>query len=154
MLGRALKQLPVSGPQVVAARTMYQNPYIARFKRKSEVSPDFHKKTTGLTGLFVNEHPHHTLKVVYGRILRSLQQIPATAAYRRYTEEIVSRRLQLVENEPDIPKLEEKIGMGQIEEVIEQAEFELQTVRAIIDSKAWEPLVEAPQKNQWRWPVA
>lgn len=44
--------------------------------------------------------------------------------------------------------------MGQIEEVIEQAELELQTVRAIIDSKAWEPLVEAPQTNQWRWPIA
>lgn len=44
MLTRALKQLPVSGPQIVAARTMYQNPYIARYKQKTEVSPDFHKK--------------------------------------------------------------------------------------------------------------
>lgn len=48
--------------------------------------------------MFVNEHPHHTLKVVYGRILRSLQQIPATAAYRRYTEEVIVQRLNLVEN--------------------------------------------------------
>uniref|UniRef100_A0A7E4V8S9 NADH dehydrogenase [ubiquinone] 1 alpha subcomplex subunit 5 n=1 Tax=Panagrellus redivivus TaxID=6233 RepID=A0A7E4V8S9_PANRE len=140
--------------QITPARFMYQNPYIFRFKKKNEVSPDFHKKTTGLTGLFVNEHPHHTLKVIYGRILRSLQQIPATSAYRKYTEDIVSNRLSLVENESDIQKLENKIGMGQIEEVIEQAELELETVRAIIDSKAWEPLVEAPAANQWRWPVA
>lgn len=46
----------------------------------------------------MNEHPHHTLKIVYGRILRALQQVPATAAYRRYTEEIINHRLNLVEN--------------------------------------------------------
>lgn len=47
MLARTLRKLPVSqGQQVIAARTMYQNPYIARFKRKNEVSPDFHKKVT------------------------------------------------------------------------------------------------------------
>lgn len=56
--------------------------------------------------------------------------------------------------EPDIQKLEDKIGMGQIEEVIEQAEYELQTVRSMIDTKAWEPLVDAAPKNQWRWPIA
>ncbi|KAE9554757.1 hypothetical protein FO519_002018 [Halicephalobus sp. NKZ332] len=155
MLAQTLKKIPLADVhRVVAARSMYNNPYIFRFKKKNEVSPDFHKKTTGLTGLFVNENPHHTLKIVYGRILRALQQIPATAAYRRYTEEIINQRLSLVENEPDIEKLEDKIGMGQIEEVIEQAEYELQTTRAIIDSKAWEPLLESPPKNQWRWPVA
>lgn len=44
--------------------------------------------------------------------------------------------------------------MGQIEEVIEQAQYELEATRAIIDSKAWEPLVEAPTQSQWRWPIA
>lgn len=44
--------------------------------------------------------------------------------------------------------------MGQIEEVIEQAEFELDAVRSIIEHKAWEPLVEKPDANQWRWPIA
>uniref|UniRef100_A0A0N5AA21 Complex I subunit B13 n=1 Tax=Syphacia muris TaxID=451379 RepID=A0A0N5AA21_9BILA len=133
---------------------MYNNPYIARFKERSKVSPNFHKQTTGLTGLFVNEHPHHTLKTVYGRILQVLQKIPETAAYRKYTEEIVKRRLALVQQEPDIQKLEEKIGMGQIEEVIQQAEYELQTARSIYESKAWEPLVEEPPADQWKWPVA
>lgn len=44
--------------------------------------------------------------------------------------------------------------MGQIEEVIEQAQGELEATRAVIDSKAWEPLIEAPPQNQWRWPIA
>ncbi|VDD96110.1 unnamed protein product [Enterobius vermicularis] len=132
---------------------MYKNPYITRFKERSKVSPDHFKKGTGLTGLFVNEHPHHSLNVVYGRILRILQSMPESAAYRKYTEEIVKRRLALVEQEPDIQKLEEKIGMGQIEEVIQQAEYELQAARAILQSKAWEPLVEKPPEDQWKWPI-
>ena len=55
--------------------------------------------------------------------------------------------------EEDIQKLEKKIGMGQIEEVIEQAEYELKAARAILNSKAWEPLPEKPALEQWRWPV-
>ncbi|PIO52512.1 ETC complex I subunit region [Teladorsagia circumcincta] len=133
---------------------MYRNPYIARFKERSKVSPDFYKKTTGLTGLFVNEHPHRTLNVIYCRILKALEQIPPSAAYRKYTEAIVKQRLALVQSEDSIPALEEKIGMGQIEEVIEQAEMELEAARAIIESKAWEPLVEPAPKGQWDWPIA
>uniref|UniRef100_A0A1I7XK93 NADH dehydrogenase [ubiquinone] 1 alpha subcomplex subunit 5 n=1 Tax=Heterorhabditis bacteriophora TaxID=37862 RepID=A0A1I7XK93_HETBA len=137
---------------------MYQNPYINRFKAKSKVSSEFPKKTTGITGLFVNEHPHRTLSVVYGRILRALQQIPEDAAYRKYTEAIVKQRLFLVQSENSIEKLEEKIGMGQIEEVIEQmsfikAEYELEATRAVIEAKAWEPLVEQAPKGQWAWPI-
>ncbi|VDK40064.1 unnamed protein product, partial [Anisakis simplex] len=57
----------------------------------------FSLESTGLTGLFVNEHPHRALTVVYGRILRSLEQMPVNAAYRQYTEQIVKRRLALVQ---------------------------------------------------------
>ena len=55
-------------------------------------------QTTGLTGLLVEERPHHLLKLIYGRLLRALQDMPPTAAYRRYTEEMVMQRLSLVEN--------------------------------------------------------
>ncbi|CAI5448259.1 unnamed protein product [Caenorhabditis angaria] len=134
-------------------RTMYENPYINRFKARSKVSEDFHKKSTGITGLFVNENPHRALTVVYGRILRAVEQMPQDSAYRKYTEAIVKQRLALVQSEDNIERLEQKIGMGQIEEVIEQAELELETTRNILDSKAWEPLVEAAPKGQWAWPV-
>ncbi|WKX89650.1 hypothetical protein Q1695_008922 [Nippostrongylus brasiliensis] len=118
--------------QQLAIRNMYNNPYVARFKQRSKVSPDFYKKTTGLTGLFVNERPHRTLKVVYSRILKALEQIPPTLL---------------------TGTLKEKIGMGQIEEVIEQAEYELEVARAILESKAWEALVEEAPKGQWNWPI-
>ncbi|VDN60092.1 unnamed protein product [Dracunculus medinensis] len=110
-------------------------------------------QTTGLTGLFVNENPHRSLKIVYGRILRTLEEIPVSAAYRKYTEQVIKRRLAIVEQESDIEKLEQKIGMGQVEELIEQAEYELQAARAVLDNKAWEDLVEVAPEEQWRWPI-
>lgn len=34
--------------------------------------------------------------------------------------------------------------MGQLEEVIEQAEYELEAARSILNNRAWEPLVDKP----------
>lgn len=53
-------------------------------------------QTTGLTGLAVALNPHHTLGVLYGKILRALQKMPAGAAYRKYTEQIVKERAEVV----------------------------------------------------------
>jgi NADH dehydrogenase (ubiquinone) 1 alpha subcomplex subunit 5 len=55
-------------------------------------------QTTGLTGLAVANNPHHTLAVLYGKILRALQKMPSSAAYRKYTEEIVNERSQVVKS--------------------------------------------------------
>lgn len=61
----------------------------------------FFQVTTGLTGLAVAQNPHHTLSVLYAKILRSLQNIPNDAAYRKYTEQIIKERAAAV-NEVDI----------------------------------------------------
>jgi NADH dehydrogenase (ubiquinone) 1 alpha subcomplex subunit 5 len=53
-------------------------------------------QTTGLTGLAVTNNPHHTLTVLYGKILRALQKMPSSAAYRKYTEDIINQRAQAV----------------------------------------------------------
>lgn len=55
-------------------------------------------QTTGLTGLAVAVNPHHTLGALYNKILRALNKMPASAAYRRHTEEVVKKRLNAVEN--------------------------------------------------------
>ncbi|XP_070279923.1 NADH dehydrogenase [ubiquinone] 1 alpha subcomplex subunit 5 isoform X2 [Myotis yumanensis] len=111
------------------------------------------KKTTGLVGLAVCETPHERLRILYTKILDVLEQIPKNAAYRKYTEEITNERLAMVKAEPDVKKLEDRLQGGQIEEVILQAENELSLARKMIQWKPWEPLVDEPPANQWKWPI-
>ncbi|XP_058883219.1 NADH dehydrogenase [ubiquinone] 1 alpha subcomplex subunit 5-like isoform X1 [Acipenser ruthenus] len=109
--------------------------------------------TTGLVGLAVSQNPHERLRILYSKILASLQTIPKDAAYRTYTEQLINDRFDLVKSEPDIEKLERKINCGQIEEVIVQAENELSLSRKMVEWKPWEPLIEEPPTNQWKWPI-
>ncbi|XP_053107605.1 NADH dehydrogenase [ubiquinone] 1 alpha subcomplex subunit 5 [Hemicordylus capensis] len=111
------------------------------------------KKTTGLVGLAVSETPHDRLRILYSKILAALQNIPRDAAYRKYTEKTINERFDMVKSEPDVQKLENKINSGQIEEVILQAESELMLARKMIRWRPWEPLVEEPPADQWKWPM-
>ncbi|XP_077295909.1 NADH dehydrogenase (ubiquinone) subunit ND-13B isoform X1 [Arctopsyche grandis] len=110
------------------------------------------KKTTGLTGLAVAINPHHNLSVLYNKILRTLQQMPETAAYRKYTEQIINERSAVLKQTPIVAEVEKKIGCGQAEELIFQAENELVLARKMLIWKPWEPLVSKAPKGQWDWP--
>ncbi|XP_042648470.1 NADH dehydrogenase [ubiquinone] 1 alpha subcomplex subunit 5 isoform X1 [Tyto alba] len=109
--------------------------------------------TTGLVGLAVAENPHERLRILYTKILGILQNIPKDAAYRKYTEQIINQRFNFVQTETDVQKLQDKLNCGHIEEVIVQAENELSLARKMIQWKPWEPLVEEPPSDQWRWPI-
>ncbi|XP_041636400.1 NADH dehydrogenase [ubiquinone] 1 alpha subcomplex subunit 5 [Cheilinus undulatus] len=111
------------------------------------------KKTTGLVGLAVSQNPHERLRILYSKILASVQAMPPDAAYRKYTEQMINEKINHVKAEPDVEKLEKKINCGQIEEVIFQAECELALSRKMAEWKPWEPLVEEPPPNQWKWPI-
>ncbi|KAG7277632.1 hypothetical protein CRUP_025317 [Coryphaenoides rupestris] len=76
------------------------------------------KKTTGLVGLAVSKTPRDRLKLLYSKILATLQTLPQDAAYRRCW-----------------------------------AECELALSRKMAVWKPWEPLVEEPPPNQWKWPI-
>ncbi|ROW09664.1 hypothetical protein VMCG_02493 [Cytospora schulzeri] len=50
-----------------------------------------------------------------------------------------------------VEELENKIGAGLIEEVIQVAEGELQLVDTMVEAKAWESLEEKPKEGQWAY---
>ncbi|KAJ8373665.1 hypothetical protein SKAU_G00042450 [Synaphobranchus kaupii] len=74
------------------------------------------KKTTGLVGLAVSHNPHEQLRILYTKILACVEKMPQEAAYRKYTEQLITERFEHVKMEPDIEKLEKKMNCGQIEE--------------------------------------
>uniref|UniRef100_A0A8C8Z5Z4 NADH dehydrogenase [ubiquinone] 1 alpha subcomplex subunit 5 n=1 Tax=Prolemur simus TaxID=1328070 RepID=A0A8C8Z5Z4_PROSS len=96
---------------------------------------------------------HERLRISYTKVLDVLEQIPKHAAYRKYTEQIANEKLAMVKAEPDVKKLEDQRQGGQIEEVTLQAERELSLARKMMQWKPWEPLVEEPPVNQWKWPI-
>lgn len=111
------------------------------------------KATTNLTRMAVAKNPHHLLGVFYSKSLRALAKMPSDYAYRKHTEQIILERAELVKTVKDVSELEKKIGCGQIEEVVIQAENELKLSRKILEWKSWEPLENEPPVNQWKWPM-
>ena len=111
------------------------------------------KMSTCLTKMAVSKNAHTVLARIYSKNLRALAKMPTDYPYRKYTEAIVNERAAFVKSEPNVAELEKKIGMGQIEEVLIQAENELSLTRKILEWKAWEPLETQPPPNQWKWPI-
>ena len=89
---------------------------------------------------------------MYGQTLNALSRIPKETSYRRYAEQIVRQRLQIVQGETSVPVIEQKVGCGQIEELIDQAERELSLASKMEEWKPWEPLLGEPPPGQWKWP--
>ncbi|KAH8681503.1 ETC complex I subunit conserved region-domain-containing protein [Xylariales sp. PMI_506] len=50
-----------------------------------------------------------------------------------------------------VEEIEQKIGAGLIEEIVEVAESELKLVDVMIEAKVWEPLEEKPAEGQWTY---
>nr|CAD7404964.1 unnamed protein product [Timema poppensis]CAD7574749.1 unnamed protein product [Timema californicum] len=80
--------------------------------------------------------------------------MPSNAAYRKYTEKIISERARIVETTSTVSEIENNIGCGQVEELIVQAENELVLARKMLGWKPWEPLVQDATPHQWAWPPA
>lgn len=110
---------------------------------------EYTKKATQLVGLAVAKTPRKTLVDLYKQTLVVLGSMPATSTYRKQTEHITKERMDLVNAEEDVVKLEHKINCGQIEEVILQAKNELSLAQQWQDWKAWEAPETSAPAGQW-----
>ncbi len=63
---------------------------------------------------------------------------------------MTKHRLSVVESTSSIQDIENKIGCGQVEELIVQAENELKLVKMMEEHKVWESLQEAAPAGQWQ----
>jgi hypothetical protein len=92
-------------------------------------------------GLPVVENAREVLTSLYKRTLdETAARFPADIAYRKYVESFTKYRLSVLERSATIEEFEEEVGMGQIEELIEEAEDELEAMKVYHARRFWEPM--------------
>ncbi|ODV67781.1 NADH-ubiquinone oxidoreductase [Hyphopichia burtonii NRRL Y-1933] len=105
---------------------------------------------TGLTGLYQHPNPRPALISLYNHTLKVLnQKYPQQSVYRQSVEALTRNRLNVVENNEITEEIENKIGGGLIEEILIQANDELNLVNELAELKVWEELEEKPLDDQW-----
>lgn len=109
------------------------------------------KQSTNIYGLMVEPYALDKLPNVLSRTLNQLAKFPADSHYAQVMTRYTNEQLKLVESSECVPSYEAKTGT-QIEEVLQQARFELNLSEELIKYQIWEPLVEEPPKEQWVWP--
>ncbi|WKX89652.1 hypothetical protein Q1695_008922 [Nippostrongylus brasiliensis] len=131
------KLLDVDASRRPSAKQILQHPWIT------------HRNSVPTNTIVNNVYNVESVKGALEQTYRALTTTSSVNLRPVNASALAKRRLT------QLPKmaLKEKIGMGQIEEVIEQAEYELEVARAILESKAWEALVEEAPKGQWNWPI-
>ena len=107
------------------------------------------KKSTGLVGIPVNPNARPELAGLYSRLSSALLRLPETSGYRKAAEAAVNERISLLNASSSDTEFEQKVGMGQMEELITQAEGELELIQVMEDNKVWETLIEDAPQGQW-----
>ena len=115
---------------------------ILRISRQSNARINYFssytKQTTGLVGVPVQAEPREKFMAACENILSELQGIPAEAAYRQNVEAIYKHRLQVCKAETDVKKIEETVGLGHIEELLQMAKDELSLIPKYVNGRMWE----------------
>ncbi|CAL9069113.1 probable NADH dehydrogenase [ubiquinone] 1 alpha subcomplex subunit 5, mitochondrial [Musa acuminata AAA Group] len=94
------------------------------------------KETTGIVGLDVVPNAREVLVSLYTRTLKEIQAVPQDEGYRKAVESFTRHRLQVCQEEEDWEAIEKRLGCGQVEELIEEAQDELKLIGKMIE---WEP---------------
>ncbi|KAH6804599.1 NADH-ubiquinone oxidoreductase-like protein [Perilla frutescens var. hirtella] len=95
------------------------------------------KETTGIVGLDVVPNAREVLIGLYTRTLDDIKAVPEDEGYRKAVESFTRHRLTVCREEEDWEAIEKKLGCGQVEELIEEAQDELKLMAHMIEWDAW-----------------
>ncbi|KAM0954520.1 putative NADH:ubiquinone reductase (H(+)-translocating) [Dioscorea sansibarensis] len=95
------------------------------------------KETTGIVGLDVVPNAREVLISLYTKTLKEIQAVPEGEGYRKAVETFTKHRLQVCKEEEDWETIEKRIGCGQVEELIEEAQDELKLIAKMIEWDPW-----------------
>ncbi|KAJ4817122.1 NADH dehydrogenase ubiquinone 1 alpha subcomplex subunit [Rhynchospora pubera] len=95
------------------------------------------KETTGIVGLEVVPNAREVLIDLYTKTLKEIEAVPADEGYRKAVESFTKHRLQICQEENDWEEIEKKIGCGQVEELIEEAQDELKLIDKLVEWDPW-----------------
>ncbi|KAJ6370662.1 hypothetical protein OIU77_001218 [Salix suchowensis] len=95
------------------------------------------KQTTGIVGLDVVPNARAVLINLYTKTLKEIEAVPQDEGYRKAVESFTRHRLTVCEEEEEWEKIEERIGCGQVEELIEEAQDELKLIEKMIEWDPW-----------------
>jgi len=129
---------------------MFRNSFI-RFAAKAKARPINNKQSTNIYGLQVEPYALDKLPNVLNRTINVLSKFPKDSHYAQVMTRYSREQLRMVVSSKDVPNYEKRSGK-QIEEVLQQARYELQLAEEMIKYQIWEPLVEEPPAEQWTWP--
>ena len=101
-----------------------------------------YKTSTGLVGLAVDPNGKENLINACKEILVSVERVPSDATYRTDVEKWYSFIANECGKTDDIKVIEDAMGLGQIEEVIEMAKNELELVDYYVEEKGWERVAQ------------
>jgi NADH dehydrogenase (ubiquinone) 1 alpha subcomplex subunit 5 len=90
------------------------------------------KETTGIVGLEVVPNAREVLIGLYTRTLKEIEAVPKDEGYRKAVESFTKHRLQICQEEDEWKCIEDRIGCGQVEELIEEAQDELKLINKMI----------------------
>ncbi|GAA0158184.1 oxidoreductase [Lithospermum erythrorhizon] len=95
------------------------------------------KETTGIVGLEVVPNARDVLIDLYSKTLKEIKAVPSDEGYRKAVEKFTSHRLQVCKEESDLDLIEKRLGCGQVEELIEEAQDELKLLSHMIEWDPW-----------------
>ena len=104
------------------------------------------KATTGIVGMAVEPNAKPILTGLYQKTLAMLGDVPA-GDYKTTVEGLTKSRLAVIESTDDLTAIEAKIGCGQVEQLIEQAEDEIRLIPILLEARAFDPYDGSPAEE-------